>query len=180
MFVGSYWSQRKETREQAAERIARFFEAISGRADGSLTNWFLRARKKTTARIPAGRSAVDIAAHLRVNRQDTNGDVIPELGFSLGVWNGAEAGFSATIGAYAPRVNNVAVLSLDEVPQGMGQAEWGELLRVAIAAFDPDNAVVTSNAHLSRTGAARPWEAGWLTYQRGDRVQVHDFAQRTE
>jgi hypothetical protein len=32
-----------------------------------------------------------VASSLTVNRRDVGGDVISELGFSLAVWNGAEA-----------------------------------------------------------------------------------------
>jgi hypothetical protein len=40
--------------------------------------------------------------------------------------------------------------------------------------FDPDRAVATSHELLDRHGASRPWEAAWLSYERGGAIQACD------
>ncbi len=170
MFVGAYWSQRQESREQAAERISRYLRKLVARDE--LAAWFLTARKKSAARVPLGLDPPEVASRLRVNRRDVGGDVITELGFSLAVWNGAEASLHVTIGAFSPYVSNSVVLAF-EAAAARDPADCRPLLEAAIDAFDPEHAVVTSHELLTRTKAKEAWEVGWLTYGRGGRVVEH-------
>ena len=114
-----------------------------------------------------------MASKLKVNRRDVGGDVISELGFSLAVWNGAEASLDITIGAFSPYILNSAVLSFRDAAATRSPIDCRPLMDAAIDAFDPEQAVVTSNELLMRTNAKEPWDAGWLTYSRGGEVVEH-------
>ena len=173
MFMGAYWSERKESREQAAERLARFLEAVS-REDPAMTTWYKKARSKAAANTPVGTDPASIASNFRVNRRDVDNEVIPDLGFSFSAWNGESIGLSAAIGAFSPYVLNSVVLSCAPGSATKSPSQWRRILEAAVAAFQPEHAVVTSHELLTRVGADHPWEAGWLTYQPNRGVQEHD------
>ena len=103
MFLGAYWPERKESREQVAQRLERFLSSIAANS-GHLSEWFMKGRSSRAARTPLKLEAASLGAMLKVNRRDVGGDVIPELGFSLGVWNGASASLDATLGISSPHV----------------------------------------------------------------------------
>lgn len=174
MFVGAYWSERKESKEAAAERIAVFLQTIEQQSE-IFANWFDKAKSRSKAkRSPLDLETASIALKLNENRRDQNQQPIPDLGFRFTAWNGKNVSFSVTMGAYNPHVNNSVVLDLHstkELPAGSYQ----KLLESMVRVFDPEFAVVTSDEHLAQTGASRPWEAGWFTYTRGDEVRQHPF-----
>jgi hypothetical protein len=170
MFAGAYWSQRAETREQAAQRLVSFLGMLS-RSSEELAAWYLKGRTKAAALgQPLASDIEAIAAALKTNRKDVGRDVIPELGYSLGVWNGHHASLSVTIGAHSPYVSNSVVLSEEPSNSSLPDEVWRGVLRGLIAAFEPDHATVTSSERLAKAGSARPWEVGWITYERGGQV----------
>jgi len=50
LFLGAYWSSRKETRRECAERIIAFLDSI--RPHRGLGQWFFKARKREAAVVP--------------------------------------------------------------------------------------------------------------------------------
>jgi hypothetical protein len=170
MFLGAYWAQRKESRDQVAARIAIFLDRIS-RCDPLLVAWFLKGKSRLSAGVPLETTSAGIALRLEVNRRDVGGDLIAELGFSLGAWNGSDISLAATLGAFSPYVQNAVVLSFDGTLPTKTTREWRYLLDGAVEAFAPDHAVVTSAELLASAKAVRPWEAGLLTYDRGGDVK---------
>lgn len=174
MFVAAYWSQRQESKEAAAARIADFLSALSGQG-GGFSTWFTKGKSRAAAlRSPLSLDAASIAGRLSSNRQDADHQPIPDLGFRFAVWNGASASFSATIGSWNQHVRNTVVLDLgddDQYSEGWYRAVLEEMIRI----FDPDHGVVTSDAHLVKRGALHPWEAGVFTYRRGGIVEAHSF-----
>jgi hypothetical protein len=173
LFVGVYWSERPESREVVAVRIANFLAVIARYGD-VLAKWFLKARSKRAAFAPIEIEPGSIAAALKVNRRDVGGEVVPELGFSLGLWNGRTASLSLTAGAFSPYVRNSVVLAFED-------GEWAnrdllrKVLSAAIEAFDPDHGVVTSSEKLARVQVEHAWQAGWLTYARDGQVVEHEW-----
>ena len=172
MFVGAYWSQRKETREQVAVRIARFLEAIASK-NKSLSTWLLKGRTKAQGRTELPLDPVSIGRALAVNRRDLGGEPIPEVGFNLSIWNGADVSLAATIGSFDSYVRNSVVLSFGDDKDRLAEADWRSLLGAAITAFDPEHGVVTSSQHLARASAKNAWDAGWFTYERGEGIREH-------
>ncbi len=169
-FVGAYWSSRKETREECAKRIAMFLESIADRP--SFRRWFLKKRSRKATSLPLEISVPAIGEELRTNNRDIDGAAILELGFNLNVWNGNEnapASFAVTCGAFSRQVKNSAVLYLpkQESIDATFYQEITLLLKKAIQAWEPENAVVTSAEYLSKSGGGMPWVVGgWLSYQR--------------
>ncbi len=174
MIVGAYWSQRKESREVAAEHITSLLSTIATYSK-ELSTWFTKARTKAAAlRSPLTLDNVVVARVLAVNRRDADRQPIPELGFSLALWNGDKASLSATVGSYSPYVLNSIMLKIDD-SAALSKESYRILLEMMIRAFVPDHAVVTSNERLARAGAKKVWETGWLTYERGGELREDSF-----
>src|SRR2546421_176840 len=96
MFCGAYWSQRWESREQAAVRIIALLKALEIQ-HRAFAVWSL---KKTRRDDPARSLEVtdaDVAKHLETSRKDVGGEVMSDLGFRLALWNDAGASLSITI-----------------------------------------------------------------------------------
>jgi hypothetical protein len=174
MFVGAYWQQRKESREEVAGRVTRFLSDLGAR-NALFSKWFSKGRSKAAAGTPIVMDASGLAGNLKVNRRDVGGDVMPELGFTLGIWNGDGVSMQATAGAYNPYVRNSVVLSFDTVEDRLTKADWKVVLEAVIGAFDPEHAVVTSADYMTRHQPSNPWDAGWFTYSRGVGVREHPF-----
>lgn len=174
MFVGAYWSQRRESMEAASARLASFLKALSEqRAD--LSKWYRKAGSRDAAlRSVLTPDGASIVGELKPSRRDVDRQPIPELGFAFAAWNGAEASLSAQIGAWSPYVRNAVVLNLGSGVR-LGEDSSRALLEALVRAFDPDHAVVTSHEHLAKAGVTNPWEAGLFTYQRGGRIEKHPF-----
>lgn len=165
MFAGAYWAERRETREEAAERIARYLAALSS-LNERFARWFLKGRARRYPLVAAGRTAAQIAVQLGVHRREVDGVVLPELGFTLELWNGDAATLSFTVGGFNPRVVNAVVLSLGaeaDVPREV----WRRALAVQVSAFDPDHAVVTTVQRIVEARVASPWEVALFRYERG-------------
>ena len=174
MFVGAYWSVRRESREEVARRLTRLLSSFAN-AEPTLSEWFLKGRTKASARTALEIDVAAIASKLKVNRRDVGGEVISELGFSLGLWNGRNASLAVTMGAYSQHIRNSAVLSFMDAPAHFDSMDWKRLLDAFVRELDPDQAVVTTSDFLAQRGAANPWEAGWFTYFRGGSTQEHSF-----
>lgn len=170
MFVGVYWSERRETRDEAAARVYGFIESIAG-MHSWLSTWFKKGRLKKEALTRQILGLGDIRDALTVNRRDIGGGVLSDLGFSLGLWNGNNVALSITIGSVSPFVRNSVVLSIEGRGNAPTRGEWGELLRSAISAFDPEYGVVTSSEDLVRFHATDPWDVGLFVYDRDGGVQ---------
>lgn len=165
MFAGAYWAEREESREEAAEKVARYLAALASVHD-RLSRWFLKARTRRYPLVPVGRTAAQIAGQLGVHRRDLDGAVIPELGFTLELWNGEAATLSFTVGGFNPRVVNAVVLSVGadaDLPRDI----WRRVLAAQASAFDPDHAVVTTVQRIVEARVASPWEVALFRYERG-------------
>ena len=171
MFVGAYWSQRKEPKEAAAARIAAFLQHIGERFE-HFARWYNQARSRAAAlRSPVAIDAATIASKLG-NHRDDDRRPVPDLGFRFSAWNGKDASISVSIGAYTPYVGNRVVLDVDG-DGGLSEDSYRAILEEMVRVFDPDHAVVTSHEILARSGATKPWEAGLFTYARGAGIRQH-------
>lgn len=173
MFIGAYWSQRKESKESAAQRMAAFLEALAGCGE-DFACWYSKGRTRATAlRSPIELDAASIAINLKSNRRDTDRQPIPDLGYSLGAWNGRNISLSATIGGWSQHVGNAVVLNLGD--ERRGEVSYRPIMEIIVRAFDPDHAVVTNHEYIGRAGATKPWEGGLFTYHRGGVIEQHTF-----
>jgi hypothetical protein len=168
MFLGVYWKRRRETRRQAARRVARWLQALQASSD-QLASWFLTVSTKHARKRRLVIDAEEIARQLRINQTDFGNEPIPELGYSLSIWN-ARAGLTIHVGADTPRVGNAVTLDVDPAKPGrssaLTDAAWRKLLQRAIAIFGADDGVVISDKMEQRIGDEGLWRLAWLSYRR--------------
>ena len=172
MLVGAYWSVREESREAAAARIADFLAALSAYHE-DFAAWYGKGKSKSaTAQSRLALDAPSIAKKLKVNYTDVGRQPIPDLGFSLWVWNDKGAWLSIDIGCWCERVTNSVVLDVSK-DDGRSPDWYRPILEEMIRVFDPDHAIISSDEIRERLGEKRIWELGWFTYERGAGIQHH-------
>jgi hypothetical protein len=176
--LGAYWGSRPEDVTQCAGRLVRCLRQL-GEVSPVLSTWFRKGSGKA-AKVPLVLEPTVLSERLLAgrNRRDFGGEVIDELGYSLGLWNRngtAPVGLSVTCGVYlqSPSVANSFVLNLPEL-----DLESGEIVRdlydhgAAVAAiravvdsWSPDWAVFSPYS-LRSAQVSRPGEGyvGWATY----------------
>jgi hypothetical protein len=174
-FIGAYWSQRKETRFECAQRLANFLAAVS--TEPLLGIWFLPIKSKSrkqTKPLPIETNAAAIEALLRTNNRDIDGTPIPELGFSISIWNGElvdPLSLSVRCGGYSKFVKNSAVLQfpaceIENSPTELDRLE--SLLKLFVSVWDPDRAVLSSVEELARSpGKTASDMDGLVAYREG-------------
>lgn len=176
MIVGAYWNERAESRESVATRLSRFLADASRINRNLFGSWFAKGNTRRGAlRQQVATDPESLSGQLRCNRRDFDGDQIPELGYAIGLWNGGQVSLSATIGSHHPHVGNAVVLSLHDAGAELDGVSWRALLEAMVRDFEPNHAVVTSHAHLQRTGVTAPWQAGWFTYDCSSGIREHSF-----
>lgn len=173
-YLGAYWRSRRESSLRCGERLAMCMARL-GEIDEALGSWFRRAASKAAAKTPVDLDPESLGRLLAqgVNRRDVDGEVIEELGFSLGLWNRARpaVGLSGTVGAH-PSFHGVLNSIVFDFPPPEAEALRLYEPRVAEAIFDavieawePDWATWTSHALRDVQGAApREPVVGWMTY----------------
>ena len=158
-FVGAYWGPRSESREACAHRIALFLNAVTGE-ECEFTQWFRKDNSRSTQGVEL--SDDSILKLLKTNNRDIGGGAIEELGFSFSVWSESSANLRASLavkcGAVSPKLSNYVVVSFDPSAAPKEELLRG-ILREAVVAFDPDQAVVTSTEALSSIASLSAWEA---------------------
>lgn len=176
IYVGGYWSERKESARKCAVRLALFLQSLS-ECDSVFSEWY----ETGNTRRHALRRRVDCAdptalikfmeggRHLR----DTSRTAIDDLGFHIGVWNGAareekEVGVSVTCGLYTPNPNlrNCVVINLpEELGELQSSKQMTKLLAGVAKSWDPDWAGVISRESRSARGfdPAIPF-VDWMLY----------------
>jgi Immunity protein 52 len=87
-YIGAYWGDRRETAFECGERLSRCLLGL-GAVDPLLAAWFLKGATRSTATVPIALGADDLASLFDRgrNRRDSDGEVIEELGFRVGLWN---------------------------------------------------------------------------------------------
>lgn len=107
------------------------------------------------------------------NRRDTDKTVIEELGFYIGLWNGAataekEVGLGVQCGSYIlnPNLGNCVTLDLPEDLGGLRDPDcMAAVVSTVVRAWDPDWAGVMSSEAISvRDFDARVPFVDWILY----------------
>ncbi len=140
--------------KRLAERIIEYMRLLA--TFGPYATWLMTAKTRASASVPVEARKEWIAGCLRAIG-DTS---MPDLGFSLDVWNGEHATLRFTVGAFSQHVTNAVVLSHGPRSTGAERAELEGALNATICAFSPEHAVVTSSEYMKRAGVKKPWEAG--------------------
>jgi len=157
IYLAAYWKARPESRDECAEKISDFLRAAAS-TDDSLKEWFLKGAQRSEARKSAKLFKVGIGPLLRTNNRETTGEPMLDLGFNLSLWNGRNGSFSITIGSTNRWIENCALLKFHGECV-MPKSKWILLMNAAVHSFQPDSAVVTSDAES--------WplkDVAWLKY----------------
>src|SRR5947209_17211529 len=109
-YIGAYWGIRKETLEECTHRLAGFLMCLA-ECDPCFAHWFKKgaSRKEAlTHEINPNIATLQTLLLAGRNRTDIGHKVIEELGFRVGLWNGARndaetTSLSIHCGSYAPR-----------------------------------------------------------------------------
>lgn len=160
-FVGAYWGQREESRQACARRLSAFLRALAEQ-DSALSHWFKKAASRKAPLVALPNDPDGIERLLRVNHADIGGEVFADLGFKFSAWTGQEKNMAAslamTCGAYSPVVRNSVVVSFDPAVSPRLDLLQG-ILKAAVTAFDPEDAVVSTTERLAAHASLPAWKA---------------------
>ncbi len=173
--VGAYWPARKDSLESCSNRLFQFFRGLAKSSD-DLSRWFETGRSRADAlkaSIDVG-STQCLAELLRrgQHRRDMDNSVMPQLGYHVGLWNGAapgqEAGLSITCGMSTTRASmgNCVALNLPpDLKQLADSDAMSHLLGAVVRSWEPDWAGVMSDVARRVRGftAKRPF-VDWMIY----------------
>lgn len=174
LILGAYWGARQEPLEICAEKLFNFITVIQDYHE-VFAHWYRRGRSRADAlgsEIDV-ESLQELLAMLEAgqNRRDTDKGIIENLGFGLGMWNGAEPDMAASLDVRCGLFSKVAGLTNSLVlnfPKELGRLRdceaTGKLLAVAATFWDPDWAGIFSNeAMKSRDWELKPF-VDWIVY----------------
>lgn len=151
-FVGAYWGARKELRLTCAERLSKFLCAIS-EEDVALSTWFKKVSSRKAPLVEIPKDPELLSRLLKTNNRDIGGDAIVELGFNFGAWTGKDSGlvasFRMTCGAYSAAIRNSVVVTFESDAATPAIDLLQRILERSVAAFDPEDAVVSSTEVLA-------------------------------
>jgi hypothetical protein len=190
-YIGAYWGPRSQSVDDCADGVAALIEQLAS-IDPLLTGWRQGAssKRKALEQSPVSSDHTDLVKRLLGgrNRRDDNNEIIEQLGYSIGLWNGnpndrAAAGLSIRCGQTSSRVANNVVLNLpgpDDAPGLYKSGAAQRLLRAVIDIWKPDRAVWTNHELVDKQCEPdRPMDngglikgqlvghpAGWATYLR--------------
>ncbi len=186
-FLGAYWPSRRESIVECADRLAKFLSALAD-CDPDLATWYEQGgSRKGASALKASIEDNDYLLNL-LNRgrskRDVGRDVIEELGFRVGLWNGVngdrEATLSITCGIYwdGPNPNaglsNSVVLQLPKSLGALSEAKnMARVLTVVAEAWEPTWAGVLSRAAMRARhfNPALPF-VDWMAYVPSEIDQV--------
>jgi len=161
-FMGGYWGPRKESIEQCADRLHRFFADLAV-CDPILTTWYElgRSRKQALQKPAEVRDRNYLLDHL--NRERNRYDVKPravieELGFNVFLWNGGDderdAGLHIKCGLYELDMWNDVTINL---PRDLGGLKQSDRMANVVAAV------------------VRAWEPAWAGVMSDEATDVRDY-----
>lgn len=179
-YIGAYWGNRRETSAECAQRVAHLLIDLAS-CDDTFARWFRkgRSRKDALAReIKADQVQLQELLECGRRRRDTDRTIVEDLGFRIGLWNGAagaETELTIRCGSYASTdeawIQNSCVLALpregDSFERTHRLAAVRAVLKAVVRAFDPDWAVVSSDRQRESTPPSQPPgspHVGWITY----------------
>lgn len=171
MFCGAYWSQRSESRADAAARVVSLLKSLERKSD-AFSRWSLKKSRKSKPTRALEVNEVEVARHLDANRKDIGNSTFAELGFRIALWNDLGASLSITIGSQNPHVRNAVALSYDGGVR-ISESDWKDVLQVLVDTMKPEHAGVATERSLADNPQKFAWHVGWLSYERHGEIVQH-------
>lgn len=171
-YVGAYWGARPEPLDECARRTTAFLSRLRG-LDVALERWFDKGLSRHSAeRHELVLELASVSAILAAGRNRTDfGDcVVPELGYTLDVWNGSDDSVSVSIscGMYpsAPNIPNAVVVhpSAAVAARLAGSPAARAIIESLVAVWSPAWATWSSARWRADQGWTTGPVAGWMTY----------------
>jgi hypothetical protein len=135
--VGVYWKARRESQDECATRLRKFFIGLSTHFP-QLADWYKKGATKEDAMSGSSVNSLDESTLLSLldsgRNKNEKGGVIAPLGFRISLWNQGKPGFDAILsvkcGLYDenPNLSNCAYISghCDLSEAGLGTLESQE------------------------------------------------------
>lgn len=172
--LGAYWDARPDSVDKCAASAADLFARLA-EIDPLLANWYEPGRsRKDALRRKVGTSDIHTFRELLLKgryRRDVGREVIEDLGFRIGFWNGAgvkeaEASLDIHCGCYSEYAGNNVIINLPYVSQGVRWVQNASTLLASIAKiWQPKWAGIMSMKAISERDydADRPF-VDWMVY----------------
>jgi len=178
-FMGAYWPARKESIDQCADRVLEFLESLAN-CDRVFAKWYELGwtRKQAVERMTPVLSREYILKTLEKgqNRTDVGNEVIEEMGFDIGLWNGSEktksVGLHITCGLYWISPNEKSTLGnavVLDLPDDLGELQQADhavkVLAAAVESWEPAWAGIMSLDAMNKRGfnGASPF-VDWMVF----------------
>ncbi len=168
-YAGVYWSARRESAEECAQRAAAFFRLLSG-CDPIYAHWFEQADSFKKALQLQFEPTYETFLRFFKSRKYNEG----AFGFSFSAWTGHEEdGHGGMVmlscgSAVAPPPNSCLLHLPDEGPEMervLTAQVLTQVMRSLVLAWEPDHGGVFSNGYQSLRDepVSKPY-TGWLMY----------------
>jgi hypothetical protein len=166
--LNAAWGPRAETLEQCAKRLDCFLRAIAA-VDSSLARWQRSGDRSGTPITPD--ALVDLLASGTHRTDDPSHRPIPDLGWTIGLFNGLRNNASEmtiTCGSTFSQVGNSIhwTLPLGGLRDGLFPLDATmTLVEAVVTSWEPDWTTAVSFNHLTAQG--RAWYQhtfGWIVY----------------
>lgn len=173
-FLAVYWSARRESIEQCADRLQRFLSELSA-CDSVFPSWYdndVRSKKSFQKRVEVESLGYLVDLLNRGRFHDDDKILIEDLGFLIGLSNGRDKEKQSTMsiqcGGYSELGGNSVVLNL---PKELGDLRKPEPIAAVLAsaarAWEPDSGGVMSYAAMKAKDYKVPVPfVDWMFYVR--------------
>lgn len=187
IYIGAYWSPRQESVSSCASRAKKMFSSLASHS-AVFSRWYElgESRKDALKRSVDTNNTDKIAEFLQKGRgrRDDDKSIIEDLGFRIGLWNGENDQFSASIsircGLYVanPNLSNSIVVNLPSTLDIL--ANWETMLSVfssIVEAWQPDyGGVIDRRSRDTRNYIPHIPFVDWMVYIAGKEVALSNIS----
>ncbi len=171
-YVRFLWRSRKEDLAECASRLGRFLESISA-LDRVFSTVYEAGKTSNASLVSPRQEKLEKMLAKGVNKKDIGKEDMPELGYSLTLWNPDTSEGAVTLrvhcGVYSKHVNNLCLINLPNsgaaVQRLLAVPFLVQLCKAVVEVWNPEHGVVSSMSCSKIAPTANFFaEVGWITY----------------